>query len=396
MVNRVIFLLNSTFNRRDYHRYGFDIIRSRGYEIEIWDFTPVLKTHYFNHHTPPDSINSDICKLFHAKNHIKQAVRSLGSSDLVFSAMGIDQSNLFIYQILKDKGIIYGFGLTGMIPTRKWSLKYILSLTYKDPFSVPFKIFNSLKKVFTKINGRQLPLLKADFLITGGKASANSGQYPVSNTTCIIKAHAFDYDRYLDEESKEEKGLKNGKPYVVFLDADLPYHPDYLYSNIVPYCTAEKYYPEMNRFFNFLEQKTGLSVIIAAHPRANYAKKGNPYGSRTIVSGKTICLVKYAKAAIAHISTSVNFAVLYKKPMIFLNSTNYDLRFQNRIVTQAHALGENPIVISDDYSSHFELNSINDTKYATYKELYIKETGTPEKPVWEIFADYLDSHYMIS
>lgn len=391
MVNRVIFLLNSTFNRRDYHRYGFDIIRSRGYEIEIWDFTPVLKPHYFNHYTPPDPINSDICKLFHAKIHIKQAIHSLSSNDLVFSAMGIDQFNLFIYQILKDKGIIFGFGLTGMFPSRKWSLGYILSLTFNDPFSVPIQIFNRLKKVFTKITGGKLPILTSAYLITGGKTSANSGQYPVSNTTHIIKAHSFDYDRYLDEESKEEKGLKNEKPYVVFLDVNMPYHPDYLYSNIVPYCTAEKYYPEMNRFFDFFEQKTGLRVIIAAHPRANYAKKGNPYGRRPIVSEKTICLVKYAIAAIAHISTSVNFAVLYKKPMIFLNSTNYDIRLQNRIVTQAHALGENPIFISDNYSNHFELNNINDTKYATYKELYIKETGTPEKPIWEIFADYLDS-----
>ena len=36
-------------------------------------------------------------------------------------------------------------------------------------------------------------------------------------------------------------------------------------------------------------------------------------------------------------------------------------------------------------------NQIDRKLYKSYKQTYIKETGTPEKPVWDVFCDYLET-----
>ncbi len=59
----------------------------------------------------------------------------------------------------------------------------------------------------------------------------------------------------------------------------------------------------------------------------------------------------------------------------------------------ASAFEKNPINLSKPFPSSQELKKelkIDTSIYAEHKLMYIKEAGTPERPIWDIFADYLD------
>ena len=59
----------------------------------------------------------------------------------------------------------------------------------------------------------------------------------------------------------------------------------------------------------------------------------------------------------------------------------------------AFALGKNVVNLSRiprkyDWKS---LLFVNETKYKNYIETYVKQTGSPEKPVWEIVIDRFET-----
>lgn len=80
-----------------------------------------------------------------------------------------------------------------------------------------------------------------------------------------LRLHSYDYESYLRVETE-----KVNRECAVFLDSNVPYHPDFIV-DLNLRVDAEKYYAEINAFFEKIESSLGLEVIIAAHPRANIA-----------------------------------------------------------------------------------------------------------------------------
>ena len=87
----------------------------------------------------------------------------------------------------------------------------------------------------------------------------------------------------------------------------------------------------------------------------------------------------------------MNFAVLYCKPIILIDSKEYESLLKAHIEAWRSALGLTKINISEKWIINMNKINVNNKKYVQYKEQYIKEPGTPEKYVWDIFCDYLDS-----
>ncbi len=93
---------------------------------------------------------------------------------------------------------------------------------------------------------------------------------------------------------------------------------------------------------------------------------------------------------------SMNYAVLFKKPMIFITTDKF-----NRAIT--NSLVEGPSI--EWFASIFgkkahNLNSkininideelvVNETAYNAYKNAYIKKNGSEELPYWQIFANHI-------
>ena len=389
MISKTVFITQSTFNKRDYHRFGVDILINRGIDVEVWDLTPFLRPEYFQNYTPPDPVDFDKYFLIDEKNHVEDLISELSDRDIVFCITGTDEKNMVLYHHLSKNSIKYGFVILGVLPKRKSSFLYKTERLLKNPSLVKRKIFKRNRNDAARIE-------PAHVCIVGGLGAIHAGRHLIGERTNIIKTHAFDYDRYLEAEHDDRIECNHPEGYAVFLDEYTPYHPEQVLSNreVGPDCIAEEYYPPLNDFFNYIEEKLGLKLIIAAHPRAHYNALNNPFGGRKFVFGKTAGLVKYSKLVLAHCSTSLNFAILYKKPVMFLLDSTYSRWYTGWIKTMASSFGEKPIILSKTKTFRNKVDGrllINSHLYDHYMEMYIKESGTPEKPIWEIFADYCHS-----
>ena len=395
---KIIFFVEATFNRRDYQRFGLDLLRSRGYDIEVWDFSPLISRNYYKKHIPPDPIHFIGYKVIRNKRAITEQISTLTGVEVIVSMMGYTNKHIKIHKLIYDKNIKCGFTLLNTIPL---SLSKENTDAQKKSWSYIYKVFKFLLQavqnpgkiisiIFTKINFGRLKAIPSSFILMGGAKCQSSMKYPIDINTDYIWAHTMDYDLFLqNNKSSIENNLSK---YALFLDEYIPFEPDAYFSNREFHCSKEHYYPSLNDFFCHLEKELNIAIIVAAHPKANYKEHPDYFNGRKIIQNDTINLVKNATFVLAHASTAISYAVLYNKPIIFITDNKYSRTYQRHIKIMAANLEKKAINLSVTYPNNIEQELIiNKQAYNQYKANYIKKPGTPEKPIWEIFADYCDT-----
>ena len=389
--SRVIFIVESTFNKRDYKRFGVETLINQGFNVEIWDFTPFINSTYFRSIKVPDPISYQISRIFNNKNEVLNTLLKLDNKkDTVIPIFNPKRNNEFIFDHLANNSINFGFVFLGANPYT--SLRFSIVQKIKNNISNPKYFIKNIYQRLLNFSSKKYP---ANFFIVAGNASkiraCNSKHY--CKKSIIISAHAFDYDVYLEEEKKINKSIIQGE-YIVMLDEYNLYHPDNLQTGVP--VNPKTYYKDLNIFFEYIEDFFKINIVIAAHPRSHSEKMKNSYGGRKKFYGKTIQLIKNAKMVLAHASTSLNFAVLYNKPVIFLNSIDYSNTYKNSINSFSKALSKTPIDVSSAVYNKTNYLEINDESYKLFKELFIKTPNSPETPVWNIFADFIKKNTTIS
>jgi len=139
--------------------------------------------------------------------------------------------------------------------------------------------------------------------------------------------------------------------------------------------TVKNWYGGLNRFFNNLENKFDLKVIIATHPKAKFEKKIPYLGNRRAYKNSAMELVKNCKYVITHQSTSLSYATIYKKPIFFIytNETkkNPGVFKYNKFLSK---LLVGKLINMNNYSkndiNHFKINNLK-TKYNNYIKNYL-------------------------
>ena len=376
MIKNIIILIQKSLNSRDFHRYGLEILKSKGFNLIIFDLERVFQTVK----KKANYVNSDL-NIIESKENIIEFLKIVDKSYIVICLIGLDFNYRysFIFKNLFKKRIKIGYITCGQVPLQVLEIKVrerVVNLFYsKDLYR---KMIDKIKNyIFFKH-------YKFDFVMIGGELSPNLKSH-IQRDTLIIKSHSFDYDRYLENENLKLNAKL--KEYAVFLDQFIPYHPD---CNIVkPYCKPEIYYDSINLFFDFFEKEKGIPLVICAHPRANYGINNNPYNNRDVVYSNSIELVKNSQLVFAHASTAINYSIIYNKPLYFLIHPAYSNMFKNEIYSTSKSLNMVPIDISKKYSFDSSLK-INKKSYNNYFYKYIKSKGSPEKASWRIFADNCD------
>jgi len=156
------------------------------------------------------------------------------------------------------------------------------------------------------------------------------------------------------------------------------------------YCSANDYYPNINKFFGQVEKLLGLRVVVAAHPRSNYSNQEKLFNNRTVIINQTANLIKYSTFVINHVSTATNFAVLYNKPMVFITSSKYSSRLDRAIKFYAKLFKKKFINLdSDNAKLDLDLN-FNVEIYKTYIKNYIKTPLTSEESIWKTFSERIE------
>jgi hypothetical protein len=398
MIKNIIFLIESPFNKRDYKRFGSETLIKSGFDVEFWDLTPFLSPIVLEKYIPPDSFSFNGCRLFYSKNSVIESIEKLNyQKTLIVTFVSYQIGTWEIYNAISSRNLVYGSIASGALPSAfglehtKRKLDYLISgivlKLFRDPSSLA-------RGIFSRLPSKLLGIKPMNFLILAGEKSG--GRKPIGKNTNVIHACTFDYDLYLQNEQGDSNIDSQYKNNIVFLDEYLPFHSDYLHMGVTAPCGSERYYPKLVEFFEKVENLFDSRVVIAAHPRSHYESHPDYFDGRRVVRGATQNLVKNSKCVITHGSTSVSFAVIYRKPILFTtlncieNYHEYPLKQQYNAI--AHSLGKGQINLDNpgniDWQAELE---VNQQAYKLYLDSYIKCPSAPEKTCWEIFADYAKS-----
>jgi hypothetical protein len=269
----------------------------------------------------------------------------------------------------------------GMLPSYKSSLweKVLNHLTH--PFRFFYLIFNSIiSSYYLKSN-----LVANYYLIFA------AGNYFLSrelNAQKVVAVNLCDYDLYLSLKGNKNRLVQN--KYAVFLDINLPFQTD-LEILGMPRLNHVEYFKDLNKFFDLIEKKYQLEVVIAAHPTSNYDLSNFEF--RKIFRLNTAELVRDSEFVITHHSTSISYAVLNYKPIVFVYTDEmkkiYNENVLKEIKAQSSYLNRSSHNISSIYNAEdIVFEDVNSILYDSYKYEFLTSLDSENKFSRDIMLNY--------
>ena len=391
MKQKILIIIDVSFTERDYKRFGIDILKKK-FDVFVFDFTKNFtkklathkysrKTYKFSGYCSIRNISSFIELL--GKHKFSNCIDYVNMKPLHHKLIDILKRNNVSIIKIQNGLFVEPEDLRTFI--QKLNI-LILKFTNKKRFLVFIKnkIIN-LKNMFIK----KEPNILYDKVVVTGKVGLRDPR--IGLNTKVIYSHTYDYDNYLDINKVPKSGIK--KPYAVFIDQYLPFHPDApIYFGVSPRVTGEKYYPALNDFLNIFEKEYNMDTIVCAHPKSDYESNPKFLYGRKFIRNKTISLIRDCEVVLSHCSAAISYAILLKKPIIFLLSDEYIRSFDNYTPAVLAKKLNSTYFNIDDKNNNSKIKNINlfkvdNKKYKIYKDDYIKYPSSINKKFWKIFNE---------
>lgn len=387
---RIVYICYLPLNEKIERDFYINDLIGQGIDVEYWDISKIYfpKIEYQNNST------RDYIKYFSNMEMLKKQIK-IASIAAVFIPIITFEARVFrLYFYLRIFNCKTMFFARGTLPF------YYSKNNTKAVFE---KIINRLKNITTihlvilnflaKQARRFFGIGKYDVVFTAGQVAIDMHK---SIAKQLVECNYLDYDLVLELKDTANEQQQERDKYFVFLDEYLPFHQDF---EMLKQKTIDgDYYSNvMTRLFDKIEKATGLKTIIACHPQAKYAE--SYFGEdRMVLHRKTAELVKNAEFCIAHITTSVAFPVIFKKPILFvypdeLRSTNPQylesiLKFGNILGYESKSIEK---ILSDFETSDMlaDAQHINEDKYEEYLVKYLSCYSSRGETTKNIFLDHI-------
>jgi hypothetical protein len=395
-IKKIVFFCGTPFTKRDYDRFGGEILKKNGFDVWFYDFSPILYPDLYNNCAYPDLYQPQNYFLFLSESEGLKSISELPPDSFAIIIFGFGPASFKIYRSLSKARIPYCPLTNSSLPEdEKQKSSEILSTVNRAIKKIfPLNI-DTLKKILYR--PQFAPLLginRPDYCIAASETSFESSkaQYLVGNDTKIIWAHSQDYDIFLKNPSKDLKISGNN---AIFLDTQAPmFIGDCLALGIETPITVEKYYPSLCKFFEHVEKQLNIKIEIASHPKSNHSSHPDYYGGRRTIRGSTFEMIKNARFVITHGSTAAQFAILLKKPVVILTTNEYKKcklsLFTTLIDAFAHSVGKTAINVDEPLNIDWEKELfVDENIYDDHIDCYIKKRGTEELNTWQILTNQL-------
>jgi len=394
VVRKIVFIVSQPLYLRDYRRYGTEILIKNGFEVEFFNITPYVYPVLYSNATKKNLYKGERQKILNGQRAALKAINNICNDSFVVLLFNYNHNTYHVFRAITKARLAYAVSVLSNVPTlASDSGKKKLFGKLKKLKSINFqKIINRL---YSPLYSKYMGIAAPNALLMGGEMCMSHPLFSLSDTsTEILWLHTYDYDNYLQcQDSQYQSGLKS----AVFIDAPSPrFKFDALIPGISSPLTEAKYYPALCKFFDCIESEYNVDVEIAAHPKSDHDPRPDYFGKRLVHNNRTISMIRDSTIVINRNSTSINFSVLYKKPVIFHTSDEIEtsLVMTNQIKSMALALGKAPVNI--DHLSNIDWNNqikIDKQAYSQYKNSYIKKDNTDDLPIWQSFANWLKLKY---
>jgi hypothetical protein len=293
-------------------KFFYAAFLNHGYKIEYWDVSSLLGYNFV--------VRNEVPKISWKKiENFKTFREEILADKNSWSIYAVQITrNLNSYRLYKEfsksgkKTIFFGRGYLPTIQSRRKGIFYYLNKIQHSANAWNLII----SKLFLIANQYLLPIKKYEIAFVAGRVAKASH---AGNALKICDIHHFDVDSAIRSFGKRPSYLPDR--YIVFLDENLPFHPDLINKSITNtnLVDSEKYYEALNKFFSKIENEFNKKIIIAAHPTSD--RLVNRYDGRPIYFFRTNLLVRHSDLVLAHGSTAISFAVIYKKSLRLITSS---------------------------------------------------------------------------
>jgi len=216
---------------------------------------------------------------------------------------------------------------------------------------------------------------------------------PTGNQIRLVFGHSNDYSNNLLRELKSPSLALPQKKIAVLLDLPDPmYEGDAGHMGRKVYLTIDEWYPALTRFFDRLEDQIGVQTEIAGHYKSAYPEIAPCFGNRPVHYGETRELVRSSEFVITVLSTAISYAVMFKKPVIFIysNQLKEDQLAMRDIFGMAAMLGTEPINIDDPPIDIEGFLNVDERRYGNYEKVCLTSARSQRPNVQIILEDIMN------
>ena len=376
-MNKVIYIVESRFTERDFHRFGVQSFLDKGVDVYVWDVTTVMNSKAAQAINKNIACNSINIEYFNNQQNVVKSILELDNNAFILSFIPYHLNSISIYRAISKKNIRYSLirAYSNIFADTASSTRSFLSIVKKL-----ISINVVMNKLLTRMPLYVFGVSPANYVFTGGLKS-NINDILIATDTKVVPIHTLDYDEFLNE--RVEQCID--KKYIVFIDQNLPFHTDRIYSSQPAVVTPQVYYEELNEFFGYLEHEHKASVVIASHPRADLIKAKEFFLGREVIIQKTAVLIKNSLFAIIHYSNAVNYCVLYEKPFILITTDELNASGNGVFVSalEKRFVKKSSNVTSKEYLTKPLALNVDTNIYNSYARDFIKDNNNDIK-FWDV------------
>jgi hypothetical protein len=377
MATKVIFVSYVRLSDKTSRDWFIDYLIDKGVTVEYWDVVALVRDEYDEAAAKTTDYLHTLRTYSELENRLRRPENTNGYYVMVVTYAEFTIKLFRLMSKYNCKMLYVKWGDVPIRPVNRW--RRLLS-GLSNPLRLATRLFSREKAIAY----RKLKLVKPfDIVFAAGKTISANSLY----ATKVVSINYADYDLY------NKVRLENAAPivcghYAVFLDSYLPHHSD-LNVEGWPAVDADRYYKSLSMFFEKLEAKYKIKVVIAAHPRANY-DASNPFGGREIHSGRTAELVKNADFVIVHSSYSQSHAILNRKPIVFIYTDEMAIAYRHTLMNEVFDCAEylDAAVYNIDRidtSDQLVIKDVSLARYESYKYDFLTTPVSEHTTSREIF-----------
>lgn len=198
--------------------------------------------------------------------------------------------------------------------------------------------------------------------------------------------HNLNYDKVL----ALDRQVPRTESYAVYIDQNLP--GDHQVQVDGEEMISERmFWERMQGLFDRLKIETGIEeVVVCAHPNRSQASLDRISSFCRVVQFETEKWIRDCSLVIAHASTALDFAVVFDKPLCFVEfpEMRRNQQYAKMIRAYANKLGRRVNVLSDPLPDQLDWGR-DESAYTTFRNTFIKQPGTPDINSWEYIVSVL-------
>ena len=381
-MRKVIYICYDPLTARIERDWYIGYLVENGIPVEYWDCSAI----FFPDQKFTESLDRDYMTKIQSYKDIELRLKRESNPDTAYVMLVVYEFRAFsLYKLLAQHDCKLYFIRWAFFPHKN----KISSKIAKLP-AHPLKYFGRLlDKIFimiTKKTSYKRPFEKVFY--AGAAALPAEGEalksIPINYQMC-------DYDSFIFLKNNPKALVKSR--YAVFLDINLPRHPD-LRLVKTKSVDENEYFRSINMFFELVEKKYGVEVVVAAHPHSNY--NDTDFNGRKIIKNETFALVRAAEFVISHHSASMNYAVLNRKPIVYIYTQEMDRLYSDSAMPFIKGCAEflNAAIYNvDDITDVDQINiqEVDKGRYDAYKYAFLISKETENSLSRDIFLKEITS-----